>query len=343
MGRRSLYIVSIPEITTWDHGISQVKISMSYPLRWVNSYVLHSSSGIVIIDPGPRNSVTEDEWKKVLGKLGYTLEDVSGIFVTHHHPDHYGLAGWFQSQCNAKVYMSQRSYDESLLMWGTDTDINVKLTLWLQQHGLPDELASQIEQHLLDFIPQVSPTPDITIVERGSHLELGGLSWLVIETGGHAPGHLSLYNEELGIMMCGDAVLPQISPNVSLIPGSDPEPLYSFMSGLVRLKQYVVNQAFPGHREPFSTFHKRIEDLLLHHEQRLIEVDKLLIQSPQNGYEICTALFPNKLSLHQMRFAMCEALAHLQELVRQGKAQSSVSTVDGSIIFTTTNKHPCSI
>jgi len=335
MGSRSLYIVNIPEITTWEFGISQVKISMSYPLRWVNSYVLHNSSGIVIVDPGPRNSVTEDEWKKALDKLGYTFEDVIGIFVTHHHPDHYGLAGWFQSQCGAQVYMSQRSYDESLLMWGKATNINVKLTLWLQQHGLPDELASQIEKHLLDFIPQVSPTPDITIVERGSYLELGGLSWLVIETGGHAPGHLSLYNEEFGMMMCGDAVLPQISPNVSLIPGSDPEPLYSFMNGLMNLKQYKVNQVFPGHRNPFSTFQKRIDDLLAHHEQRLIEVEKLLMQSPQNGYEICTALFRNKLSLHQMRFAMCEALAHLQELVRRGKVQSSVSTLDGGIIFKT--------
>lgn len=313
---------------------------MSYPLRWVNSYVLHSSSGVAIIDPGPHNSVTEEEWKKALGHLGYRLEDVSEIFVTHHHPDHYGLAGWFQSQCGCQVYMSQRAYDESLLMWGTDTDINVKLTLWLQQHGLPDELSSQIEQHLLDFIPQVSPTPDITIVEKESHLDLGGLSWLVIETGGHAPGHLSLYHQEFGLMICGDAVLPQISPNVSLIPGSDPEPLYSFMNGLMKLKQYEVNQAFPGHRNPFSTFHKRIEDLLAHHEQRLIEVEKLLIQSTQNGYEICTALFRNKLSLHQMRFAMCEALAHLQELVRREKVQSSGSTVDRGFIFTTTHKHP---
>lgn len=323
----------MPEINTWDHGINQVKISMSYPLRWVNSYVLESSSGVTIIDPGPRNSITEEEWKKALDQLGYTIDDVSGIFVTHHHPDHYGLAGWFQGQCDCKVYMSQRAYDESLLMWGTNSDINTEFTVWLQQHGLPDEWTDQMKQHLLDFLPQVSPTPDITIVEGGSYLELGGHSWFVIETGGHAPGHLSLYNEEFGIIMCGDAVLPQISPNVSLIPESDPQPLHSFMNGLRNLKQYQVIQAFPGHRNPFSTFHQRIEDLLTHHEKRLLEVEKLLISTPRSGYDICCKLFGNKLSIHQMRFAMCEALAHLQELVRRGKAQSLGTNLDSVILF----------
>ncbi|WP_044879839.1 MBL fold metallo-hydrolase [Paenibacillus sp. IHBB 10380] len=328
----------MPEMITWDYGINQVKISMSYPLRWVNSYVLQDSSGgVAIIDPGPRNSITEKEWEKALEYLGYTLHDVSEVFVTHHHPDHYGLAGWFQSQSDCLVYMSQRAYDESLMMWGEDSVINTELMLWLRQHGLPEKWTGQMEQHLLDFLPQVSPAPDITIVKGESHLELGGLSWLVIETGGHAPGHLSLYNRDFGLMMCGDAVLPQISPNVSLIPGSDPEPLNTFMNSLLKFNNVEVKQAFPGHRNPFSTFHKRIEDLLAHHEQRLLEIEKLLIQSPQSGYEICATLFGNRLSLHQMRFAMCEALAHLQELVRRDKAQSS-STLNGGIIFTATNK-----
>lgn len=322
----------MPEITTWDYGIHQVKISMAYPLRWVNSYVLHHSSGVTIIDPGPHNDETEEEWKKALERLGYSIEDVSEVFVTHHHPDHYGLAGWFQSQCNCPVYMSQRAYDESLLMWGSDSVIHRDFTLWLRQHGLPDEWADQMEQHFLDFIPQVSPTPHITIVNGGSILEMGGLPWLVIETGGHAPGHLSLYNQEYGLIICGDAVLPQISPNVSLIPGSDPEPLYTFMNSLVKLNQYEVKQAFPGHRNPFSTFHNRIDNLQTHHEQRLMEVEKLLVESPRSGYEICTHLFGNKLTLHQMRFALCEALAHVQELVRRGKAQSTSSS-DGDILF----------
>ncbi|WP_438347149.1 MBL fold metallo-hydrolase [Paenibacillus sp. FA6] len=308
---------------------------MSYPLRWVNSYVLPSSTGVAIIDPGPRSSITEEEWGNALEHLGYTLKDVNKIFVTHHHPDHFGLAGWFQSQGGCKVYMSQRAYAESLLMWGSNSNMNTELTSWLRQHGLPVTLATQMEQHLLEFLPQVSPTPEITIVDDGSYVTLGGRSWMAIESGGHAPGHLSLYHQDLGIMMCGDAILPQISPNISLIPGSDPEPLYTFMNSLHRLKEYKVNEAFPGHRDPFHTVQQRIEELLNHHEERLIKIEQLLCHSSQSGYEICCTLFGNNLSTHQMRFAICEALAHLQELVRRGKAGTLVSSLDGSIKFTT--------
>jgi glyoxylase-like metal-dependent hydrolase (beta-lactamase superfamily II) len=325
----------MPEINIWDHGITQVKITMSKPLRWVNSYILPNSNGVAIIDPGPRNDTTEGEWRKVLNHLGYSIHDVNEIFVTHHHPDHFGLAGWFQSHSGCVVYMSQRAYDESQLMWGTNSNMNSEFTEWLRYHGLPLELAIQIDRHLIEFLPQVSPTPDITVVVGGSQIVLGGHSWLVIESGGHAPGHLSLFQQELGLMMCGDAVLPRISPNVSLIPGSDPEPLYTFMNSLHHLMQYKVSQVFPGHRDPFSTFHKRIEELLNHHEERLSKIENDLLHSPKSGYEICCMLFGKRLSPHQMRFAMCEALAHLQELVRQGKVRSLISPLDSNIMFTT--------
>ncbi|AOZ91947.1 MBL fold metallo-hydrolase [Paenibacillus crassostreae] len=326
--------MNIPEIHVWDHGIIQVKISMAYPLRWVNSYVLPSSAGISIIDPGPRNRTTEEEWTKVLKHLDFGFHDVNEIFVTHHHPDHFGLAGWFQSQADCHVYMSQRAFDESQYMWGTHSNINNQLMKWLGQHGLPEALSVQIEQHLFGFLPQVTPIPDITTVADGSFLTMGSLSWLAIESGGHAPGHLSLFQQELGLMMCGDAVLPRISPNISLIPGSDPDPLFTFMNSLHHLNTYKVNQAFPGHRDVFINYHERLDELLNHHEERLERIEKLLHPSPQTGYEICESLFGNRLSIHQMRFAMCEVLAHLQELVRRGHARIILSSLDYRIKYT---------
>ncbi|MNE77081.1 hypothetical protein D3C80_1733660 [compost metagenome] len=41
------------------------------------------------------------------------------------------------------------------------------------------------------------------------------------------------------------------------------------------------------------------------------------------GYEVCAVLFGNALGIHQMRFAMSEALAHVIELIRLGRIQVS--------------------
>ncbi|MNW13626.1 hypothetical protein D3C71_2116280 [compost metagenome] len=47
----------------------------------------------------------------------------------------------------------------------------------------------------------------------------------------------------------------------------------------------------------------------------------MLAKKPRTGYEVCELLFGNELGIHQMRFAMSEALAHLLELIRIGRVQ----------------------
>ena len=134
------------------------------------------------------------------------------------------------------------------------------------------------------------------------------------------PGHLSFYAPESREILCGDAVLPQISPNISLQPGSDTEPLQSYMDGLQRLGTLTVERAYPGHRNPFTRFTERTTELLAHHEERLAKLAERLRESPAHAYDICLHLFGDRLGTHQLRFAMSETLAHLQELVRRGLA-----------------------
>ena len=118
-----------------------------------------------------------------------------------------------------------------------------------------------------------------------------------------------------------DHLLPQISPNVSLLPGSDSDPLLHFLAGLDLLAKYPTALYLPGHRHPFSYGAKRIEDLKLHHEERLAEWLSWIQAKPCSAYEICTRAFGTieKLTIHQFRFALGETLAHLRELERRGK------------------------
>lgn len=309
-------------IQRWaEYGIYAVHIPMAPPLRWVNSYVLHGKGETTVVDPGPRTVESIATWEQALRELGLHAQEITSIMVTHHHPDHYGLAGYLQSLSGAKVYMSRRAYEESQLMWGKGQRINEELTALFRQHGMPDTWLAQLPGHLDSFLSQVEPHPEITPVADGEILCLGGRSWTAIETAGHAPGHLSLYENGQGIILCGDAVLPQISPNISLLPGSDPNPLASFLQSLDKLKGFKVSVAFPGHRNPFSGFTERIDQLLLHHEERLEKMEALLDGGERSGFDICTALFGTKLGIHQMRFAMAETLAHLFELVQRGRLE----------------------
>ncbi|MEK4482701.1 MBL fold metallo-hydrolase [Paenibacillus sp. FSL R5-0876] len=325
--------MSKADITSWDENILQVSVPMDSPLRQVNSYILPDEDGrITIIDPGPRSPETEKCWQAILQELGLSWKDVRDIVVTHHHPDHYGLAGWLQLQTGCKVWMTERAHAEAMLMWGSDTDINEVLPLYFIGHGMSEEWSSGIKTHLESFDAQVEPQPVVTYLNEVEPFGMGGREWQLIVTGGHAPGHVSFYHADSGQMICGDAVLPQISPNVSLLPGSDPQPLQTFLQGLRELGSYPVSMAFPGHREPFTGFAHRVSSLLAHHEERLDTTAALLANGPLSGFAVCEILFRSRVTtVHQMRFAMSETLAHLAELMRRERAV--MIEADGAILF----------
>lgn len=316
-----------------EEDLVRLRIPMAPPLRWVNSYLLRGPEGVAIVDPGPRSEASEAVWEAAWDTLGVSPDEVVSIVLTHHHPDHYGLAGYLQSLTGAEVYMSERAYEETGRMWGAGSTMNEALPSLYRRHGMPEEWSGQLPAHLRSFFAQVTPPPSVRFLKEGDHLVMGGRRWMAIETGGHAPGHLSLYEEERRLILCGDAVLPQISPNVSLLPGSDPQPLQTFMASLAKLRAVEVAKAFPGHRNPFPHFAERCAALIAHHEERLAMIEALLARGEMSGFEVCAALFGTDLGIHQMRFAMSEALAHLVELVRRGRAVEEAADLAGTVVY----------
>ncbi|MBW4081107.1 MBL fold metallo-hydrolase [Paenibacillus sp. S150] len=323
------------DLTTWEGGIIQVSVPMAPPLRQVNSYILPDRNGqLTVIDPGPHTAEAEAAWEAVLQELNSSWSKIRDIVVTHHHPDHYGLAGWLQSRSGGKVWMSERAHDEARLTWGAEGILNEALPLFFIRYGMPEEWVQGVREHLESFLPQVTPQPEVTYINAAEPFVMGNRKWQPLVTGGHAPGHLSFYHGGSGQILCGDAVLPQISPNVSLQPGSDPQPLRTFMEGLRELRSLRVGQAFPGHREPFTGFAGRADSLLAHHEERLDRTAALLAGGPLSGFAVCEALFRSRVSsAHQMRFAMSEALAHLAELVRRERAEIIQPASGGVTMF----------
>ncbi len=319
-------------LTSWDGGIIQVSVPMDPPLRQVNSYILPDWNGqLTVIDPGPHTMEAEAAWEYVLKELGYSWGRIRDIVVTHHHPDHYGLSGWLQSRSGGKVWMSERAHTEARLTWGEAATLNDTLPQFFLSNGMPGEWVQGVREHLERFLPQVTPQPEVTYLNTLEPFHMGNREWQPLVTGGHAPGHLSFYHGGSGQILCGDTVLPQISPNVSLQPGSDPQPLLTFMEGLRELRSLRVTQAFPGHRKPFAGFTERADSLLRHHEERLDTTAALLEGGPLSGFAVCEALFRSRVSnAHQMRFAMSEALAHLAELVRRERAEV-IQPVSGGV------------
>lgn len=295
----------------------QIRVPLPFPLKWVNSYLITGDDGYTLIDPGLHTEEAASFWHEVLQNLSVQFSQIEKIVLTHYHPDHYGLAGWFQDQTNAPVFISAKGYEQVIRMWGECRDNSKKLVQLFKAHGMDEVTASLIYENSEGFVKLVSPQPEVTLLELDQEVRIGNLNYKMIETGGHAEGHLCFYHPQEGIIFCGDHVLPKITPNISLMPGADPNPLHSFLQSLEQLNELDVIQAYPGHREPFTEFSDRISYLIGHHLKRLQDMKQQLMTAG-TAYELCRDYFGTGLSVHQLRFAMAETLAHLVYLEQCG-------------------------
>ncbi|WP_240353434.1 MULTISPECIES: MBL fold metallo-hydrolase [Cohnella] len=319
-----IYVMNADMTTVYDGGWLRVKVPLPFSLKWVNAYLLPGDGGWTLIDPGLRWPDAEACWERLLPELRIGFGDIAAVVLTHHHPDHYGLAGWFQERTGAPVYISEAAFRAAQRMWGKSETFSDELVEAFLAFGLPDELVPGMREHLGGVRRQVVPHPaDVRKIVPGERLPvaMAGTEWLAIGGEGHGPGHVSFYDARGRRMLCGDQVLPDITPNIGWLPGGDPDPLLSFYDSLRKLSGYDVATAFPGHRDPFSDFAGRIESTLRHHDRRLLEMRGLIAEAgPLTPFEVCERIFGARLrgNAHNLRFGLAETIAHLVRLERAG-------------------------
>jgi glyoxylase-like metal-dependent hydrolase (beta-lactamase superfamily II) len=142
--------------------------------------------------------------------------------------------------------------------------------------------------------------------------------WRVEVLRGHADGHIVLLRD--GVMIAGDTILMEITPAIGLYPRSRPDPLGDYFVTLARIEELAPRVAYAGHKDPVTEPAARAREIRAHHEERLARTVSALDGRPQNAYAVSLALFPGDLPPSLRRFATAESLAHLERLVRDGRA-----------------------
>ncbi|GGE07059.1 MBL fold metallo-hydrolase [Marinithermofilum abyssi] len=300
--------------------IIEVPLPLPFALREIKAYVIEGSSGYTVIDTGLNTETDRDAWEQARRELGFDWTDVEQIVLTHYHPDHYGLAGTMQQWTDAPVRVSRTDFEQARLFWSEESEQPEILARFYGEHGLSSGWVEQIPPHLRGFRPWVEPHPRPSFIQAGETLRMGDRSYEVLHTPGHADGHLSFYDAERQWLIGGDFLLPKITPNISLWPGCDPNPLKTYLHTLKRLKELPVQKVFPSHGPVFDSYRERIEALEAHHQERLRVMREFLQKQPATSVEVCEATFGTELNIHHLRFALSETLAHLEYLVSEGHA-----------------------
>jgi glyoxylase-like metal-dependent hydrolase (beta-lactamase superfamily II) len=306
----------------------------------VNAYLVRDDNECLLIDTGWDTKEAFDSLKAQLTEIGISFEDISQIVVTHIHPDHYGLAGRLKQLSQARIAMHYLEKDFIKSRYINMDRLVRQLGGLLQANGVPSREAAQLSTASVRMTRFVTPTlPDITL-RGGEIVSSGSFNFHVLWTPGHSPGHISLYEPQRKVLVSGDHILPDITPNIALHPQSGPNPLSDYLSSLDAIKQLEVSLVLPGHGQPFTGAKQRIGQLIRHHGQRKSEILKALDATSKTAYQIATNMTwkqdadsPSWSNLGPWgkRMAVLETLSHL-EAMRIGEKLDKL-TQDGTIYY----------
>jgi glyoxylase-like metal-dependent hydrolase (beta-lactamase superfamily II) len=304
-------------------GVLWMRLPLPMALDHVNAYALDEGDGWTLIDSGLDNRKARAIWAELLaGPLGG--RPIKRVIVTHHHPDHIGLAGWFQAEHGAELWTTRTAW---LFARMQTLDVQERpspetIAFWRGAGMDPDLLARRAEERPFNFADVVAPLPlGYRRIQDGARLTIGGREWDVHFGNGHAPDHATFWEVGGDLVIGGDQMLPSISPNLGVY-ATEPEadPVADWIETCERLLPLARPEqlVLPGHKLPFTGLPLRLRQKIDNHHAAL---ERLLahLDRPRTAAECFPALFKRHIDDGVYGLALVEAVGHLNHLLQTGK------------------------
>lgn len=309
-------------------GILWLRLPLPMALDHVNVYALADSDGWTLIDTGMNSRKSREIWTAALaGPLAG--KPVARVLLTHHHPDHVGLVGWFQDRGAALLTTRTAWLYARMLTLDVQDRPSAQSMHFYTRAGMPAEmLAKRATERPFNFADVVAPMPlGFTRVDEGQTLTLAGRRWRVRLGQGHAPDHITLWSEEDALVIGGDQLLPGISPNIGVYP-TEPEadPLTEWLEATARFLPHARDDqlVLPGHKLPFTGLPFRLQQMAENHHEALTRL-RAHLRSPQTAAGCFPALYKRPIGEGEYGLALVEAVAHLNCLLRRGQVCRSLA------------------
>ncbi|MGW4058091.1 MBL fold metallo-hydrolase [Amycolatopsis sp. NPDC004747] len=299
-------------------------------LRAINVYLLEEPDGLVLVDAGWSIPESLSVLSAALGGLGHRLEELTDVYVTHSHRDHYTQAVELRRRFGTRVHLGAGERPGLDLLLALRTDVPVTSLDVLRRGGAP-ELAARMAEGYGEFDPAGWEPPDHWL-HAGTVALRHPLR--VLPTPGHTRGHVVFLDEHRGLLFSGDHVLPHITPSIGFELGEPGLPLGDYLDSLDLMAAFPDTRLLPAHGPVAASTHTRVEELLAHHDKRLAETEDALGSGARTGYAVAGCLtwtrravpFDDLTDFNRM-LAVNETVAHLDVLVARGRAR--VSEVEG--------------
>ena len=310
-------------------GVWRLRLPLPFPgVPHCNAWAVASGPGVVLFDCGMHEPGSMAHLERAMEMVNLRVEHVRLLVVTHAHIDHYGQAATIVERSGCEVWMHPNH--EHATRAAADPEAVLKQRIEIARSaGVPPEPLAEWETARREgpsgVAAPVEPTrPLLPGVEVRS--DLG--AWLVIETPGHAPSHVCLFQPERRLLISGDHLLGRISLYYDY--GYSPDPVGEFLTSLDAVEAFGARLALPGHGRTFADVDAHIEgNRALVNERLTALLEALRTRGPLTAFETVPAVHGAEPTASTASWWVQETLCYLTHLEATGRAARERPAADG--------------
>jgi glyoxylase-like metal-dependent hydrolase (beta-lactamase superfamily II) len=302
-------------------GVWRLRLPLPWPgVPHGNAWAVATGDGVVLFDTGMHEPGSMAHLERALDMVGLKVEHVRLLVCTHAHADHYGQAATIVARADCELWMHPNHGHTTAA--GDDPDAALERRIEVARSaGVPEEplrqWASARRRQSSGLAGIVAPDRDL-VAGVTVATDLG--EWTAVETPGHAPSHVCLWQPERRLLISGDHLLGRVAPYFDY--GHTPDPAGEFLTSLERVEALDARLCLPGHGRTFVDVQGHIAANRELITGRLGALEDVLREhGPLTAFDAVPRLFGEAVRPLNASWWLSETLSYLRHLQATGRAE----------------------
>jgi glyoxylase-like metal-dependent hydrolase (beta-lactamase superfamily II) len=298
-------------------GVWRLRLPLPWPgVPHCNAWALAAGDGVVLVDTGMHEAGSMAHLERALDQVGLRVEHIRLVVLTHAHVDHCGQAPPIAERAGCEVWLHPNHAHQTRSLADPERALEQRIEV-ARHSGVPEaSLRRWAERQRTTGTGQAGELRADRALLPGVAVQTDLGDWQVIETPGHAPSHVCLYQPERRLMLSGDHLLGRVS--LYFDHGSTPDPVGEFLGSLDAVADVDARLCLAGHGRPFTDLpgHVTGNRALVH--ERLDATLALVKAQPLTAWEAAERLYGELFVDATATWLLSKTLCWLTHLERRG-------------------------
>ena len=289
-----------------------------------------------LVDTGPNLPSALEQLEAGLAGLGFRVEDLERIVLTHPHIDHVGLAEVVRRRSGAEVWGPAGAERWLTTFRESDHWIRSWREGLMRRHGVPSEVVARRSRETT-FDAGWDPSVRLDhLMHDGVTVPFRDRRWRVALRPGHSPFDLLFHDERNRSVLVGDHLIDHISSNALITPipmvtpETRPSPLLDYRRSLARTTEMSADVFLSGHGSPITDAGRLIDGRLAAMDRRARRIQELVGAARLSAHAVAREIW-GETAESEAWLTISEVLGHVDLLSERGLV-TEIETDEGVLL-----------